>query len=120
MNSLSISASLPHYYKEYAKALQEYLHPRSRPRHISPIRRVKWRLVKKWFNRYEKHRIIGMEVRAQYRFGLSAPCMITDVKIRKAGKHRLTYDIIAEPITEYKEIEITEPWEHLFSRRWKP
>lgn len=41
MNSQSISAPLPHYDEEYAKALQEYLHPRSRPRHISPANGAK-------------------------------------------------------------------------------
>lgn len=60
--STSFSAPLQHYDKEYAWALKEYLHQRSRPRQISPRRRVKWRLVKKWFNRYEKQKYIGATV----------------------------------------------------------
>lgn len=102
---MSLSASLK-MDKKQTKQFQNWIHPLCPPRRISPKKRVKWRLVKKWFNRYEKPRIIGMVVRAQYRVGLSAPCLITDVKIRKAEKHRLTYDIIAEPITEYKELKI--------------
>lgn len=92
--------------KKQTKQFQNWLHPLCRPRRISPKKRVKWRLVNKWFNRYEKHIIIGMVVRVQYRVGLSAPCLITDVKIRKAGKHRLTYDISVEPINEFKEVQI--------------
>lgn len=103
--SFSTTASLK-MDKKQAKQFQNRLHPLCRPRRISPKKRVKWRLVKKWFNRYERPRLIGMVVRVQYRIGLSAPCLITDVKIRKAGKHRLTYDMTAEPITEYKELEI--------------
>jgi hypothetical protein len=103
--SFSTSASLK-MDKKQAKQFQNWLHPLCRPRHISPKKRVKWRLVKKWFNRYERPIIIGMVVRAQYRVSLSAPCLITDVKIRKAGRHRLTYDISAESITRYKELEI--------------
>lgn len=99
MNSLSISAPLPHYDKEYAKALQEYLHSRSRPRHVSPMRCVKWRLVKKWFNRYEKNSYCGAIVFFHHADGSSIPCQITNVKIEKAGKHRLNYIISTEPAT---------------------
>lgn len=97
MKPLSISAPLPHYDKEYAKALLEYLHQRSRPRHISPMRRVKWRLVKKWFNRYEKDSYCGAIAFFYHADGSSIPCQITNVKIEKAGKHRLNYIISAEP-----------------------
>lgn len=99
MNSLSISAPLPHYDEEYAKALQEYLNPRSRPRHISPKRRVKWRLLKKWFNRYEKQNYIGATVFFVHADGTRIPCAITNVQIEKAGKHRINYCITSVPVT---------------------
>lgn len=99
MNSLSISAPLPHYDEEYVKALQEYLHPRCRPRHISPMRRVKWRLVKKWFNRYEKDSYCGAIVFFCHADGSKIPCQITNVKIEKAGKHLFNYSFSCVPVS---------------------
>lgn len=90
--------------KKQAKQFQNWLHPLHRPRHISPKRRVKWRLVKKWFNRYEKPDLLGRTILIQYRTGLSGLSELTDVKIEKAGKHRRTYCISCKPITDCKEL----------------
>ncbi len=40
--------------KREVRKLSQMFNPQTRPAHIPTSRRVKWRLVKKWFNRYEK------------------------------------------------------------------
>ena len=92
--------------KEQINSFRSYFHSLSRPRHISPMKRVKWRLVKKWFNRFEKERILGVIVFAQASDGSSIPCMITDVKIEKGGRHLMNYNIAAIPITQCRHLKI--------------
>lgn len=87
------------------KGYREWIHPLCRPRRISPKKRVKWRLVKKWFNRFEKSRYNGIVLRVQA-VGGEVFCMITEVKIKKGGKRNIDYCMTAAPITEYKELEI--------------
>lgn len=59
-------------------------------------RKRKWRVKKKWFNRYEKPRLIGCIVKAtnidsqQHLIGK----VIVDTKLRKAGGHKAIYDHI--------------------------
>lgn len=81
------------------KEYREWIHPMCRPRRISPKKRVKWRLVKKWFNRYEKDCYCGAIVFFYHADGSNIPCQITNIKIEKAGKHRLNYIISAVPVT---------------------
>lgn len=40
--------------KKEARKLHLLVNPLTRPAHISPKKKVSWRLTKKWFNRYEK------------------------------------------------------------------
>lgn len=61
-----------------------------------PNKKRKWRVKKKWFNRYEKPRLINCVVKAtnieseQHLIGK----VIVDVKLRKAGGHETRYDQI--------------------------
>lgn len=84
--------------RKQRKALREMFHPLTRPAHITPSRKVKWRLVKKWFNRYEKPRLIGSRMMAQAPDGYRLPIEIADVRISKAGGHRRNISFTAKPI----------------------
>ncbi len=67
--------------KDMRKYLREMA--RARPNLKHPQRKCAWRLVRKWFNRYQKPRMIGMIVVAQTKDGKNYPMKTHDVKIRK-------------------------------------
>lgn len=82
------------------KKLRQTVCPRRRPKQVHPKKRVKWRLVSKWFNRYEKSFLIGMNIMVDSSEpGKSFISEITDVKIKKAGGHRRTFLIKSRPLT---------------------
>lgn len=84
--------------KREVRKLSQMFNPQTRPAHIPTSRRVKWRLVKKWFNRYEKQTLIGRTAIAVSKTGAQIPMRITAVKIEKAGGHRRNISIEAKPI----------------------
>lgn len=51
----------------------------------------KWRVKKKWFNRYEKPRLIGGKIRAEER-----DAIVTNVTLRKGGGHYSTFTYTLE------------------------
>ena len=67
--------------KEMRKYLREM--NRTQPNLKHPRRKCAWRLRRKWFNRYQKPRIIGMMITAQTEGGPTIPMKIRDVKISK-------------------------------------
>lgn len=76
-----------------SKALRKLLYPITKPENLKyPNKHRKWRIQKKWFNRYEKQTLIGRTVLIDY----SIPITITDVKIEKAGNRKRTYNITAK------------------------
>lgn len=95
---LSCSCTLSMNKKE-AQKLRPLFNPLSRPAQVSPRKRVKWRLVKKWFNRYEKQRFVGLLVKAVAHSGHILIMEITDVKILKAGGSKKDYYYTAKPIS---------------------
>ena len=57
--SFSFSAKMS---KKQAREFRRLVSPLNRPAQVSPRRKVAWRLVRKWFNRYEKPRMIGSTI----------------------------------------------------------
>lgn len=78
--SMSMSCEIP-----MTKDMRKYLREmnRTQPDLKHPHRKRAWRLVRKWFNRYQKPRMIGMVLTAQTKDGKSIPMKIKDVKISK-------------------------------------
>lgn len=79
------------------KGAWKFLLWQDRPSNLKyPYKNRKWRIKKKWFNRYEKPRLIGSVVKStnieseQSLIGK----VIVDVKLRKAGGHKFIYDHI--------------------------
>lgn len=84
--------------KKQAKAIKSLFFQLNRPRHIHPRKNVKWRLLKKWFNRYQKARYIGAyEIIEKFEGGCIRK-KITDIKIVKDGKHQFRYRVSFEEI----------------------
>lgn len=84
----SMSCEIP-MTQDMRKHLQEM--NRTQPNLKHPRRKRAWRLVRKWFNRYQKPRIIGLMIAAQTKDGEMIPMKIRDVKIRK-GYPGILYD----------------------------
>lgn len=86
--------------KKQAREWHKMLNPPTRPTHVSPKKKVSWRLIKKWFNRYEKSEWLKRCVRAVSKDGKTQiQARITGVKIRKAGGHMRDYSLTANPET---------------------
>ena len=80
------------------KGAWNFLFWQDRPSNLKyPNKKRKWRVKKKWFNRYEKPRMIGCVMKAtnieseQHLIGK----VVVDVKLRKAGGNEVRYDYIA-------------------------
>lgn len=85
--------------KKQAREMRQILNPLTRPAHISPKKKVSWRLIKKWFNRYEKPIWLKRTVMAVSKDGKTRiQVRITGVKIHKAGGHRRDYKFEATPL----------------------
>ena len=84
--------------KKQSKEMRRLLNPLTRPAQVSQIKKVSWRLTKKWFNRYEKPRFIGRTVIAEAKDGSRYQMQITDVRISKAGGHKRDYNFQCKPI----------------------
>lgn len=95
--SYSFSASIS---KKDARKLRLLVNPLTHPAHISPKKKVSWRLTKKWFNRYEKPIWLQRTVTAVSKDGSQkVNARITDVRITKAGGHKREYTFTCTPIT---------------------
>lgn len=96
---LSYSCSLPAMSKKQWREWRRLVNPLTRPAHISPKKKVSWRLIKKWFNRYEKPLWLTRTVTAVSKDGKTqVRARVTGVKISKDGGHRRTYTLDAKPI----------------------
>lgn len=85
--------------KKQARELRRMLNPLTRPTQVSPRKKVAWRLVRKWFNRYEKPTLIGRDVVAVSKDGKTQiPMRIKNVRISKAGSHKRSYEFETVPI----------------------
>lgn len=71
---------------------------RTRPDLKRPHRKRAWRLVRKWFNRYQKPKMIGMTIVAQTVDGGNIPMTVQDVKIRK-GYPGIEYGYTLSPLS---------------------
>ncbi len=79
--------------KKEARKLYQLFYPLTRPAQVSPRKKVTWRLVRKWFNRYEKPTVIGREIIAVSKDGKTQlKARITNVRISKAGGHKRSYE----------------------------
>ena len=86
--------------KKQAREMRQILNPLRRPAHISPKKKVSWRLIKKWFNRYEKPIWLIRTVMAVSKDGKTrVQAKITSVKIHKAGGRKRDYSFTATPVT---------------------
>lgn len=87
--------------KKEARKLHLLLNPLTRPAHISPKKKVSWRLTKKWFNRYEKPEWLKRTVMAVSKDGKTQmQARITNVRITKAGGHKRDYTFTCSPVTK--------------------
>lgn len=85
--------------KKQSREMRQIFNLLTRPAHISPKKKVSWRLVKKWFNRYEKPIWLQRTVMAVSKDGSQkVNAQITDVRISKAGGHKRNYTFTCEPI----------------------
>lgn len=84
--------------KKEARKLYRLFNPLTRPAQVSPRKKVAWRLVSKWFNRYEKPTLIGREMVVVAKTGEQITMRVTDVQIVKAGGHKKAYNFNAKPI----------------------
>lgn len=87
--------------RKQKKELMRMLHPLTRPAQISPKRRVKWRLQQKWWNRYEKPRLIGSEIIAETKNGIRFRMRVTDARRSKDGHRGFLLDVDAKPIHDH-------------------
>ena len=79
--------------KKEARKLHRLFYPLTRPAQVSPRKKVAWRLVRKWFNHYEKPTLIGRSVVAVAKDGKTRlKARITNVRIYKAGGHKRSYE----------------------------
>ena len=78
--SFSFSAKMS---KKQARELRLLVSPLNRPAQVSPRRKVAWRLVRKWFNRYEKPRMIGSTIGLNGLLGQLYT--VTDARITRGG-----------------------------------
>lgn len=96
---LSYSCSLSAMSKKQRRECRRLFYPLTRPAHISPKKKVSWRLTKKWFNRYQKPVWLKRTVTADSEDGKTQVlARVTGVKISKAGGHRCTYTLKDKPI----------------------
>lgn len=96
--------------KKTLKKFHELVYPRTRPKQVHPKKRVKWRLVSKWFNRYEKLHFIGQFIKAEeVNGGDYLMSTIRDIRIKKAGGHRRTFLIDSIPTTLIHKSKIHKP-----------
>lgn len=85
--------------KKQAREMRRLLSPPTRPAQVLPRKKVAWRLMRKWFNRYEKPRLIGACVTAISKDGKTQiPMRITNVRINKAGGRKRDYKFEATPL----------------------
>lgn len=85
--------------KKEARKLHLLVHPLTRPAHISPNKKVSWRLVKKWFNRYEKPIWLKRTVMVVANAGKDPiQARITDAHITKVGGHIQNLSISCKPL----------------------
>ena len=85
--------------KKQARELRRMLNPLTRPAQVSPRKKVAWRLVRKWFNRYEKPTLIGRDVIAVSKDGKTQiPMRLKNVRISKAGGRKRNYKFEATPV----------------------
>lgn len=84
--------------KKAARNLYRLFCPLTRPAHISPKKKVKWRLVKKWFNRYEKATWIDRFFTVTSLDGTTTKMRVIDIRLKKAGGHKRDYDFTAVPM----------------------
>lgn len=85
--------------KKQMREMRQIFYPLTRPAHISPKKKVSWRLIKKWFNRYEKPVWLKRTVMAVSKDGKTRiQAKITSVKIHKAGGRKRDYSFTATPI----------------------
>ena len=80
--------------KSYLKEYREL--NRTRPDLRLPRRKRAWRVIRKWFNRYQRPRLIGMTMIVDSVLGSRSVFTIKDVKIRK-GRPGVTFDYTLTP-----------------------
>ena len=98
-SSISFNATVN---KKYARRWHLLLNPLTRPARISPKKKVSWRLVKKWFNRYEKPELLKRTLVAVGNDGTKFDVQITNVRIKKELNHKRSYIYVGFPIKSKK------------------
>lgn len=82
-NSFSVSTTMPN---KSIRSLFKALNPPTKPENLKyPNKKRKWRIRKKWFNRYEKKAWIGRHMVAVDKAGNKINMEITSVKLKKEG-----------------------------------
>lgn len=103
MNTLTYSAALKFDSRKAAREFRRMVEPQTKPYNLKhPKRKRAWRIIKKWFNRYERpeiqrnHRTVIM--RSQN--GDTINGIITDVRISKStlGGHRQDRSYTVKPL----------------------
>lgn len=77
------------WYREQTRAAPDWKYPK---------KKRAWRLKKKWFNRYQKPRLLGQTIGFEGELGKSYPAKIVKAQIRKSGNNTSFIDFCAEPL----------------------
>lgn len=87
--------------KKQARKMRQLFNPLTRPAQVPPRKKVAWRLVSKWFYRYERPLLIDRLMTIQPQEGEKVTVRITDARIHKSGDHRHpTYRFKGETVTD--------------------
>lgn len=98
--SVRPASLLASFYVTPSKEMRKWYREMNRtiPDRANPRKKRPLRLIRKWFNRYQYHRIIGMTMRCEDIYGKYIEAVIIDVKLRYYPQTGVYYDYTSKPI----------------------
>lgn len=79
------------------KGFWKYIKPQIKPYNLKyPNKKRKWRIQKKWFNRYEKYHFLGNRICVERIDGMPFYAEITEVKLMKGGCNKRNLQFYAQ------------------------
>lgn len=104
MNALTYSAAVEFENRKAARDFRRMVKPQTKPDNLKyPKRKRAWRIVKKWFNRFERPavRLGRYQVEIHAKDGSVIRGIITDVRIAKStfGRHKQDRNYTIKPLT---------------------
>lgn len=79
------------------KGFWKYIKPQVKPYNLKyPNKKRKWRIQKKWFNRYEKYHFLGNRICLERIDSMPIYAEITEVKLTKGGGNKRNLSFCAQ------------------------